>query len=97
MYTQGCNGMGEIDFGSIIKDVASGYVAYSQAKSATEIAKLQAQQGAALNSFPSALNYQLNPNYSGSYGVPQTTSSNMMPILLMGGAAVLVLFLLMRK
>lgn len=97
MYTQSVNGLGEIDWSNLLKDVVGGVVAYKTADAQLDLVKAQqAQQLAQQQAQRDALAYQFNPQYSPQYGVPQSQSSNLMPILLLGGAAV-ALFFLMRN
>jgi len=94
MYVQtGNNGaMGEIDWSGILKDAVGGYVAVKGAQTQADILKTQlAQQKAAQDA---AMSFQLSPQYSPQYGVPQAQQSNMLPIILIGGAALLLFFLL---
>lgn|SRR5574337_583822 len=98
-YSQGRNGLGDIDWNSILKDVVGGYTAYKAVSTQADIAKMQLQQqqqaqALATQQQQRLLAYQLNPQYSGTYGGAVPTSSNMMPILLIGGAAVLLLMLM---
>lgn len=101
MYMQGKNpGLGDIDWNAIIKDVAGGYAAVKSVQAQTSLAKQQLQlqqqqQNAAIASQNAALQYQLNPQYSGAYGGAVPQASNMMPLILLGGAAV-ILFMLMK-
>jgi hypothetical protein len=54
-YPQARNGMGEIDWGSIIKDVTGGYVAVKTAQAAAKTAQTQAQtQALSPYGFPTA-------------------------------------------
>ncbi len=105
MYMQARNscglgpcGLGEIDWGGILKDVVGGYAAVKTADAQADIMKMQIQAQQTRDAELArqlSVSYQMNPQYSGTYGAaPQ--SSNMMPILLIGGAA-LAIFLLMRK
>ncbi len=99
-YTQGRNGLGDIDWNSILKDVVGGYTAYKAVSTQADIAKMQLQQqqqaqALATQQQQRLLSYQLNPQYSGAYGGPApVASSNMMPILLIGGGAILLLMLM---
>lgn len=93
MYMQARNGgMGEIDWGGILKDAVGGYVAVKGAQTQADILKTQLAQQKAQQD---AMIYQLSPQYSPQYGAPVSQQSNLMPILLIGGAA-LVLFFLMK-
>jgi len=100
-YNQGRNGLGAIDWNSIIKDVVGGYAAVKSVQTQADLVKAQTQAAQAQaaritlpTNMPSPLSYQLNPQYSPQYATPQAQQSNMMPILLIGGAAVLLLFLM---
>lgn len=104
MYVQAKNlgGLGEtsIDWNSIIKDVVGGYAAVKSVQTQASLTKLQLQQAqqaqnAAIAASYPPVNYALNPQYSGTYGTPQKSSSSLMPVLLLGGAAV-VLFMIMK-
>lgn len=100
MYIQGKNaGLGEIDWNSIIKDAVGGYAAVKSVQTQADLVKqqqqLQTQQlQQAQAAQQAALAYQYNPSYSGTYGAP-AQSSNLMPLLLLGGAAVLI-FVMMK-
>lgn len=97
-YTQGRNGLGDIDWNSIIKDVVGGYAAVKSVQSQADLVKAQTQAAQARTALPggmpSPLAYQLNPQYSPQYAMPQAQQSNMMPLLLIGGAALLLVFLM---
>lgn len=95
MYVQGKNqGLGEIDWNSIIKDVVGGYAAVKAVQTQASLAKAQINTAQMAPQLP--INYQLNPNYSPTYaGQPQPQKSNLMPLLLIGGAAVLI-FVMMK-
>lgn len=101
MYMQGTNGgLGEIDWSGIIKDVVGGYTAVKTVQSQTKLTQAQIEAAKAQpfgipSQLPANLQYQLNPQYSGNYGMPPQPTSNLMPILLLGGAA-LVLFMVMK-
>lgn len=93
MYMQSRNnGMGEIDWGGILKDAVGGYVAVKGAQTQADILKTQLAQQKAVQD--ASMLYQLNPQYSPQYGVPQTQQSNLVPIMLIGGAALLLFFLM---
>lgn len=101
MYIQGRNpGLGDIDWNSILKDVVGGYTAYKAVSTQADLAKSQLQlQQQQLQQQQAQqqrlLSYQLNPQYSGTYGGPApVASSNMMPLLLIGGGAILLLMLM---
>lgn len=98
MYIQGTNsgnGLGDLDFGSIVDKLVSGYAAYSTTKAQTDLAKAQIQaQQAQAQAQQNALLYQLSPQYTGNYSTGAAPSSNLMPILLIGGAALLMFFML---
>lgn len=103
MYIQGKNaglgGLGDIDWNSIIKDVVGGYAAVKTAQTQASLTKQQLQlqqqqQNAAIYAQNAALQYQLNPQYSGTYGGAIPQSSNMMPLILIGGGALLLLMLI---
>lgn len=87
-------GLGEFDWGQLLDTAVKGYATIQTAKSAAELSKSQLElQKQALQQ--NAMIYANNPNYSAAYsGAPQ--SSNVMPFLLIGGAA-LLLVLLMRN
>lgn len=92
MYVQSRN-LGEIDWSALLKEAVGGYAAVKTVQAQTDLVKLQAkQQQEAQN----ALLYQLNPQYSPSYGVPgaPSTSSNIGVYLLLGGAALALYFLM---
>jgi len=97
MYMQAQNfpgdntGLGEIDWSGIIKDVVGGYAAVKTVQSQTKLAEQQAQQAQQAQQL--ALQYQLNPQYSGQYSTG-AQSSNLMPLLLIGGAVLAVFFLM---
>lgn len=96
MYIQGKNaGLGEVDWSNIIKDVVGGYAAVKTAQSQADLAKQQLQlqqqqQNAAIAAQNAALQYQFNPQYSGAYGGAMPQQTNFLPVILLGGAAVLV-------
>lgn len=95
MYMQGKNGgLGEINFSSIVKDVTAAYATIEQAKAAKKIAEINAQNALATQTspfFPTQYTGSYSPMYS-----PAPQTSNIMPLILLGGAA-LALILLMRK
>lgn len=98
MYMQARNlgGLGDIDWNSIIKDVVGGYAAVKSVQTQASLVKAQtqaAQQQQALAQ-QNALMYSLNPQYSPQYATQPQQSSGMMPILLLGGAAVLLFYLM---
>lgn len=93
-YTQGRNGLGDIDWNSIIKDVVGGYAAVKTVQTQADLVKAQQKAAQAQTALPSPLAYQLNPQYSPQYAMPQTQQSNLTPILLIGGAALLLMFLM---
>ena len=95
MYIQARNnGLGEIEWSNILKDIVGGYTAYKTASTQADILKLQAQQQIEQQKAQQAmLAYQFSPQYSPQYGAP-TQQQNLMPILLLGGAALLVFFLM---
>ena len=102
MYMQArSNGMGEIDWGGILKDAVGGYVAYKTVDTQADLAKsqLQAQQAQQAQQAEAArqasLMYSLSPQYSPQYGTGQSQGIDMTMIMLLGGAA-LVLFILMK-
>ena len=99
MYMQArSNGMGEIDWGGILKDAVGGYVAYKTVDTQADLAKsqLQAQQAQQAEAARQAsLMYSLSPQYSPQYGTGQSQGIDMTMIMLLGGAA-LVLFILMK-
>lgn len=98
-YTQARNGLGDIDWNSIIKDVVGGYAAVKTVQAQTKLAQTAAARLAGYaptlpGGMPSPLAYQLSPQYSPQYAMPQPQSSNLMPILLIGGGALLLMFML---
>lgn len=96
MYVQGRNpGLGEVDWNSILKDVVGGYTAYKAVSTQADLAKSQLQLQQQQTQQQRLLSYQLNPQYSGTYGgSAPVASSNMMPLLLIGGGAILLLMLM---
>ena len=84
------SGMGEVDFSKIVGDLVTGYSTVQQAKAARDIAKAQAVQPA---SFYPPITYAANQPYSPQYTTP-APASNMMPLVLIGGAALLLFFLM---
>ena len=99
MYMQARNnGMGEIDWGGLLKDVVGGYAAYKTVDTQADLAKaqLQTQQAQQADAARQAsLMYSLSPQYSLQYGTGQSQGIDMTTIMLLGGA-VLVLFILMK-
>ena len=99
MYMQARNnGMGEIDWGGLLKDVVGGYAAYKTVDTQADLAKAQlqtqqAQQAEATRQ--ASLMYSLSPQYSPQYGAPQSSQPDMTTLMLIGGAA-LLLFILMK-
>jgi len=96
MYMQARNlgGLGEvdIDWNALINTAVTGYAQVSQAKTASDLAQKQFDlQQAQIKQ--NQLIYAANPNYSTAYGTT-SQSSNLMPLLLIGGAALLVVFLM---
>lgn len=105
MYAQSKNGLGEWDVGSIVGTLVKGYGDYSAAKAQADIIKSQAkldEQRAALERErqQAALLTRFNPQYSDVYSGGAYNSgfktSNLMPILLIGGLAIAA-FLILRK
>jgi len=99
MYMQAQNGLGTIDWNSIVKDVVGGYAAVKSVQTQADLvqaqAQAQAQQLAAQQAAQTAAIYRANPNYSATYSGQPAPSSNLMPILLIGGMA-LALFFVMK-
>lgn len=97
MYVQSQN-LGEIDWGGLLKDVVGGYAAVKTADTQADIMKMQIQAQQARDAEMArqmSLTYSLNPQYGGTYGAgPQP--SNLMPILLIGGTALLLFFMLKK-
>jgi|WetSurMetagenome_2_1015567.scaffolds.fasta_scaffold562844_1 hypothetical protein len=94
MYMQGQNlgGLGDVDWNALINTAVTGYAQVSQAKAASDLAQKQFDlQQAQIKQ--NQLIYAANPNYSAAYG-GASQSSNLMPLLLIGGAALLVVFLM---
>lgn len=94
MHIQSRNsGMGEWDFSTLLKDLASGISQVELAKAQADILKSQAEIQKAQQQ--QAILARYNPQYSGTYSnVPTSGQSDMMPWFLLGGAALLVFFVL---
>lgn len=97
-YPQAKNGLGEIDWSGIIKDITGGVVAVktiqAQTKAAQAAAALQpGMMPSVMGPGGMTIPYQYNPQYSPQYTTPQQPS-NIMPVLLLGGAALVLFFML---
>lgn len=93
---QAKNGLGEVDWSGLLKDVVGGAVAYKTADAQIDLLKAQQKQAADLQAQQqAALAFQYNPQYSPAYTspLPQTGISTT-TMLLLGGAALLVFFLM---
>lgn len=94
MYMQANNlgGLGEFDWGQLLDTAVKGYTTIQSQKTAAQqtqalldLQRAQQQQN--------ALIYANNPQYSAAYsGAGQT--SNLLPLLMIGGAALLLVFLM---
>lgn len=86
-------GLGEWDFSSILSDIGKTWAQVEQAKTARDIAKLQAQN-ATLNPYY----YAYNPNQSPIYSSGGAVKSGFdMGTLLVIGAVGIAAYLLLRK
>jgi len=97
MYMQARNGLGEIDWGDLLKTAVGAYGTVQASKQAVELAKIQSQQNNMLQN-PFAF-YAQNPNYSGTYApapVPVSGAANLVPWLLIGGVALAAFFILKK-
>ncbi len=95
MYTQETNGLGEFEWSKLIESAVTGYSQYRQADAQADMLKLQMQmqQQQAEAQKQAALYSLMNPQYSPVYGA-QPQSTNLTPILLIGGTIVLLFFLM---
>lgn len=95
MYMQETNGLGEFNWSKLIESAVTGYSQYRQADAQADLLKMQMQlANQQAEAQKQALLYStMNPQYSPVYGA-QPQSSNLMPILLIGGATVLLFFLM---
>jgi len=87
------------DFSSILSDAINAYSTITQAKTAASIAKTQAAAARPTSiyppTFPGGFNTAYNPQYSPMYSSgPITGGSNFAPIMLAGGAGLLLLMLM---
>lgn len=92
---QAKNGLGEIDWGDLLKTAVGAYGTVQASKQAIELAKIQSQQNNMLQN-PFAF-YAQNPSYSGTYApAPVSSTANLMPWLLIGGVALAAFFILKK-